>query len=430
MSVHCRYPAAKFSTIVAALLLSCSSFAQSGVAESQQHLRAASAAYEAGDFRKYTTELETAHKLNPDSLYTRYNLACGYALTGQTEQALAMLTWLTEARVDFNMADDPDLASLADNPRFQQLLARTAVNTRPISNSRHTFTVSRLDLLPEGIAWDPASKRFFFGSMRNGEVFAAASSGQHTLFATVAKDGPLSAIGMTVDTARNLLWVIGTRTTLLDGVASDMPVVSGVFAYALDSGELQHAYTRDDVGFGFNDVTLAPNGDIYLSGDVLGYVPAAGDGLEILETSEPVFGSNGIVVTPDGKTLITSSYPAGVAAIRISDGQTTFLQAPDNVPLYGIDGMYLYEGDLIAVQHGARPWRLMRFALDPSLSRITSARTIEFANENVTATTGAIVGNEIHYIGQGTVPESMPAHIAEHLHKLIGPTIVMTAPLD
>ncbi|MEQ8207696.1 MAG: SMP-30/gluconolactonase/LRE family protein, partial [Woeseia sp.] len=326
--------------------------------------------------------------------------------------------------------DDPDLASLADDPRFQELVARTAVNTRPVSNSRHNFTLSRLDLLPEGIAWDPAGKRFFLGSMRSGEIFTTDSNGQHTLFATVAKDGPLSAIGMTVDTARNLLWVIGTGTNLLEDFASDAPVISGVFAFALDSGELQNAYTRDDVGFGFNDVTLAPNGDVYLSGAVLGFVPATGGDLTILETSEPVFGSNGIVVTPDGKTLITSSYPAGVAVIRISDAQTTFLQAPEDVPLYGIDGLYLYKGDLIAVQHGARPWRLMRYSLNDTLSQITAARTIEFANKKVTATTGAIVGNEIHYIGQGSVPKSMPAHLPEHLHALIGATIVMTAPLD
>jgi len=430
MSANCRYPVTILLITAAALLMSCNSFAQTGVAESQQHLRAANAAYSAGDFQTYTEELETAHLLNPDSLYTRYNLACGYALTGQTARALTMLTWLTEARVDFNMADDPDLASLADNPRFQELVARTAVNTRPVSNSRHNFTLSRVDLLPDGIGWDPAGERFFLGSMRSGEIFAADSNGQHTLFATVEKDGPLSAIGMTVDSTRDLLWVIGTRTNLLEDFASDAPIVSGVFAFALDSGELQHAYARDDVGFGFNDVTLAPNGDVYLSGAVLGYVPAAGGDLEILETSEPVFGSNGIVVTPDGKTLITSSYPAGVAVIRISDGQTAFLQAPENVPLYGIDGLYLHDGDLVAVQHGARPWRLMRYSLDDTLNRITDARTIEFANENVTATTGAIVGNEIHYIGQGKVPESMPAHVPELLHNLIGATIVMTAPLD
>ncbi|MEQ8207167.1 MAG: hypothetical protein RIA65_13420, partial [Woeseia sp.] len=110
MSAYCRYPVTILFTWLAALLLPCSSFAQTGVGDSQQHLRAANAAYSAGDFQKYTDELATAHKLNPDSLYTRYNLACGYALTGQTERALAMLTWLTEARVDFNMADDPDLA--------------------------------------------------------------------------------------------------------------------------------------------------------------------------------------------------------------------------------------------------------------------------------------------------------------------------------
>lgn len=406
------------------------SFAQAGIATAQQYLRAADAAYEAGDFESYTRALQTAHRLNPDSLYTRYKLACGYTLTGHAEKALELLAWLTSARVDFNMEEDPDLLSLADDERFQRLVAQVALNTLPINASHRAFTIPRLDLLPEGIAWDPDGQRFFLGSMRTGEIFAVTSDGSYTKFSTVEKDGPLSAIGMAVDSARKLLWVVGAGSELVEGFAQNAAIVSGVFAFALDNGELLHAYTRNDVDFGFNDVALAPNGDLYLSGSVLGYVPAGGNSVSILKTSEAVFGSNGIVVTPDGKTLITSSYPAGIAVIRISDGHTSFLQAPDNVTLYGIDGMYLYKGDLIAVQNGARPWRLMRFTLDRELRRIESATAIEFANKDVAATTGAIVGNRIHYVGRGPVPEHLPANLPENMRHLAGATVVMTAPLD
>ena len=406
------------------------SFAQSGIAEAQEYLREADAAREAGDFESYTAALQMAHKLNPDSLYTRYKLACAYALTGRAEKALDQLAWLTNARVDFNMGEDPDLLSIADHERFHRLVAQVAINTLPINASHKTFTIPRLDLLPEGIAWDPDDQRFFLGSMRTGEVFAVTGDGRYTKFSKVEKDGPFSAIGMTVDSARKLLWVVGAGSALVEGFDQDAPIVSGIFAFALDNGELRHAYTRNDVDFGFNDVALAPNGDLYLSGAVLGHVPAGSNSVSILKTSEPIFGSNGIVVTADGKTLITSSYPAGIAVIRISDGHTTFLRAPENVTLYGIDGMYLYKGDLIAVQNGARPWRLMRFTLDRDLRQIESATAIEFANKNITATTGAIVGNQIHYVGRGPAPDRLPARVPENMRQLAGATVVMTAPLD
>jgi hypothetical protein len=411
-------------------LLCATAAAQQGVAESQQHLRDANAARAAGDYAAFTRSLEIAHRLNPESLYTRYNLARGYAHTAQADKAIGMLEWLTRARVDFGMADDPAFAALAGDERFAALVAELAVNTRPQVSSTLRFSIPRLDLIPEGISWDAAGERLFIGSMRSGDIFEVDSEGHYTKFASVSDDTPLAAIGLAIDSERRILWAIGTGSFLVDGFDPDGPVVSGVFGFDLASGERLHAYTRDDVDFGYNDVAVAPNGDLYLSGSTIGFLPRDGDAIQTLATSEPVFGSNGILVTPDGATLITSSYPAGIAVIRLRDGETNFLRAPDNVALYGIDGMYLYKGDLIAVQHGARPWRLMRFALNAGRSAITKATVLELGDERLTATTGAIAGDRIHLVGQGPVTESPPGHVPENLWEFLGPTVVVTAPLD
>ncbi len=44
--------------------------------------------------------------MNPSSYATRYNLACGYARTGQADKALELLEQLVDARVDFVAAID------------------------------------------------------------------------------------------------------------------------------------------------------------------------------------------------------------------------------------------------------------------------------------------------------------------------------------
>ncbi|MGB5345648.1 MAG: SMP-30/gluconolactonase/LRE family protein [Woeseia sp.] len=404
--------------------------AQSGVAESQQHLRDANKAYEAEDFPAMIRSLETARELNPASLYTRYNLAAAYARNGDTERALELLEALVRARVDYGIADDSDFASLAGLPRFKTLLQRLVENTTPSGNSRIHYDIQRIDLLPEGIAWDAASERLFFGSMRTGEVFVLDAEQQLTKFAELLHPTPQAAIGMTVDSKRDLLWVIGSAFFLTENARPDAPRWSGVFGFDLKSGEEKFRYLRDDVGFGFNDVTVAPNGDLYLSGNVIGRVPANGTAIEKLETSQPIFGSNGIVVTPDGNHLITSSYPATLAVVRLADGRTNFLTAPADIEQYGIDGLYLHAGDLIAVQQGIKPWRLMRFTLNDTLTAITAARTLDFANPLVIATTGAIVGDEILLIGQGAPVGEMPAHIPEAMREFVGRSLIMTAPLD
>jgi len=53
-----------------------------------------------------------------------YNLACGYALNGQPDEALEKLEALVDRSVDYGMATDEDFASLKGNPRFEALLAR------------------------------------------------------------------------------------------------------------------------------------------------------------------------------------------------------------------------------------------------------------------------------------------------------------------
>ena len=117
------------------LLINPSAWAEPDAAAAQDHLRAATEAYRDGDLDGFTASLEEAVALNPFSLPTQYNLACGYARTGRGDEALAVLRGLVAARVDFGMADDEDLATIRDQPAFRQLLATLRENTTPVHAS-------------------------------------------------------------------------------------------------------------------------------------------------------------------------------------------------------------------------------------------------------------------------------------------------------
>jgi predicted Zn-dependent protease len=53
-----------------------------------------------------------------------YNLACGYALVGRAEDALAQLERLAQRGSDYGVASDSDFDSLRGDPRFHALLVR------------------------------------------------------------------------------------------------------------------------------------------------------------------------------------------------------------------------------------------------------------------------------------------------------------------
>jgi len=412
------------------LLVGTGSTQENPVAEAQVHQREANQAYQAGDYDAFTRSLEIALGLNPSSFATRYNLACGYARTGRSDDALELLRGLTAARVDFGMARDPDLASLRELPEFQALVAELEANIAPIINSTEHFRVEQLGLIPEGIAHDPATGRLFFGSMRTGDVMVLDGDGLLSKFATVGAGSGRAAIGMTVDSDRGLLWVIGTSFFMAENFDADAATRSGVYGFDLTSGELEHDYLIAEGGLGLNDVALGPNGELYASGQELHVLDPTTDTLVPLQTVPAMFGSNGITAHPDGNTLIFSSYPVGLGTIDLKSRAMRFMVTPEDVSLYGIDGLYWHDGDLVAIQNGIQPWRLLRLSVDADLTAITDVRTIEFANDAATPTTGAIVGDRIHYVGQAPTPETLPSQYPESLAPYIGQTVIRTAPLD
>ena len=78
----------------------------------------------AGDYEKAIEAHQKSATFDQTRSIALYNLACAYALTGHTEEALEALKGAREAGFDISAArSDSDLESLRDDPRFKELLA-------------------------------------------------------------------------------------------------------------------------------------------------------------------------------------------------------------------------------------------------------------------------------------------------------------------
>ena len=67
----------------------------------------------------------------------KYNLACGYARLGEKQKALDILESLAGTGVAAGMVNDPDLASLAGEPRFQAMAAAAQRVAEPCKDPAH-----------------------------------------------------------------------------------------------------------------------------------------------------------------------------------------------------------------------------------------------------------------------------------------------------
>lgn len=266
--------------------------------------------------------------------------------------------------------------------------------------------------------------------MRNGNIYVADANGSYSEFASVGDFGPYAAIGMTVDNESGVLWTVGTWFFMAEGFNAEEPIASGLFGFDLETGALARQYLVDVSVTGLNDVAVAPNGDVYVSGSVLHVLKSGSDVLQPVATSPDPFGSNGLTLHPSGETLFVSSYPVGIGAINLATGALHYLEAPAERPLYGIDGLYWYEGGLVGIQNGIQPWRLLRMELNDEITRVTSVRVIEFANDALLPMTGAIDGGQIHYVGRAPAPDTSPSQFPAALAPFLGKTVIMTAPLD
>lgn len=79
--------------------------------------------YETEQYGPFVEVMENVARYSNSDL-DLYNLACGYALNGQGDEAIATLERLAERGTDFGAAGDSDFDNLRSDPRFHAILAR------------------------------------------------------------------------------------------------------------------------------------------------------------------------------------------------------------------------------------------------------------------------------------------------------------------
>ena len=80
----------------------------------------------------------------------------------------------------------------------------------------------------------------------------------------------------------------------------------------------------------------------------------------------------GITMQPDGRLLYVADREMGILVIDTLEGRAAKLQVPETLNIGGIDGLYLWNNNLVIIQNGISPQRVMRLQLDPSGTQVTS----------------------------------------------------------
>jgi len=262
-------------------------------------------------------------------------------------------------------------------------------------------------LIPEGVAWDAATRRLFVSSLYRRKVVVVDASGAIRDFVPEAAGGLWQVLGMKVDAPRHRLIVCSAADKGMKGYQESDRGRSGVFWFDLESGSLagKAILTADGKPHLFNDLAVLSDGAAFVTdseeGSVWRMTPSGT--LERLLGPAAFLYPNGIALSPDGRFLYVASF-AGIDRVEIASRVRKPLAHPHDVTLVGVDGLAFREGELVAVQNGVRPARIVAFRLSPGYDQVTGMRILDRIDPLVTdPTTIAVAGSVLLVIGNAQV---------------------------
>ena len=356
-------------------------------------------AYRAGDIETYRAKLAEAVDLRPHQPTLLFNLAGAEAISGNADRAFALLGRLAAMGVAIDPSEDADLATLMGDPRFAEVAARFAANGEPVGASTEFVRFAADDFIPESVAYDPVEERWYVGSVHKRTIMTAAGEKVFTPFAD-REDGLWCVMGLKVDPERRRLWACTTAAPQGEDVDREDIGRTAVVVFDLGDGSViaRHVLDEEDVIHWFGDLTLAPDGSAYITDSMsprIYRIDADLKGLAVYR-EHPRFASlQGITMI--GDVLYVADYSNGIW--RLEGDTVETVECPADATLLGIDGLYSHAGDLIAIQNGVRPHRVVRVPLDESGRSAEAVEVLEANHPKFDEPTlGIVVGDDFYYV--------------------------------
>ena len=356
------------------------------------------------DVQRFTWTLERLAALLPNSGNLRLQLAMAYAGTGDKTRTYDALVKLVNLGFSYDIAKDPRFAAVHDTRVWDYIVTNLQNNGKPFGEGKVAFDLPKGDLLLESLAWDPKRKQFLAGSVREGKIYLVDSAGKLSDFISAdANNGLWAVYAIAVDAARDKLYVLSNGVPHFKGFNADMLGKAGLFEFSLSTGKFLHKYTlpQDETGHMLSSIAVGGNGRVFVADGVNQQIFSLdGGALKPLVQNPKLTGIRGMAVSGDGKTLYFADFSLGIFGVDLTKTAPFELaHNKDKLALGGIDGLYWYDGALVAIQNDMSPQRVMRLKLSADGRSVASAMPLDVAQPAFTGlATGAVSGDGLYTI--------------------------------
>lgn len=359
--------------------------------------------FEAKDSERFTWALEQLTQLLPNSGNLRLQLAMAYAGADDKPHTYDLLLKMINQGYAYDIGKDPRFENARGTKVWDYIVESLDKNAKPFGEGKVAFELPKGDTLFEALAWDPKRKAFLVGSVREGAIHLADSNGKLSDFVKAdATNGLWGVYALAVDAAHDKLYALSNGVPHFQGFNADMVGKAALVEFSLSSGKFLHRYPApDDTKHILSSIALDAKGGVYVADGVNNQIFRLDNGAMKLMLGNPALtGIRGMAITPDAKTMYFADESLGIFGVDLSKNAPFNLAFnPARLVLGGIDGLYWYDGTLVAIQSNMTPKRVIRLKLSDDGRGIVSAQPLDAAQPAFELpTTGAVVGNDLYFI--------------------------------
>jgi len=400
------------TTFVLALSLVLSSFSLSAQTASAVALpdnvpgllAKANEAYAAKDYETLISALERVNEMRPNNSEYMYRLVIAYALLDEKSKAYALMLGMQQQGLAYDFSQTEDTLNIRNTEVFDYVNDLMIMAAEPMGESEEVFSIPDSVKMPEAMAWDENRQKFLIGTITEGKVIAVGKDGQVTeLLKANAENGMWAVFDVMTDAARNRLWVSSAAIPAFSGFDQIDSGRAALFEFNLETLELIRRYPVpvDGRPHILGSMVINPEGDIFIVDrnlPILYKKPANEQKIVAVLASREMISMRGIAMQPDGRLLYVADRELGILVVDVEAARAGKLKVPDTLNIGGIDGLYLWNNNLIMIQNGIKPQRVMRLQLDTSGTQVTSVRPLAIAQPDFDFPNfGTLKGEDIYY---------------------------------
>lgn len=385
-------------------------------------------AYEEDNFVRYYASNMKLHKVRPYEPSYLENIIAACALVNRPRTGYHYLLQMQQQGLAYDLNKNPDTENIRDTEVWEYLVNLMINAGFPNGAGEIAFTLPAEFARPAAISWDEGRGRFLVGTEKDGAIVAVSEDGSTEVLIQANDENGLWAIrGLHADHANNRLWV---SSAAIPGFAAYQAIDKGrgaLFEFDLETLELKGRFNVpvDGLKHELGPLAVSGEGDVYvadLTQPIVLRKTAKGKNLETFVASKELVALRDIAFSPDSGKLYIADGFMGIMVVDPVQQTSVMLTGPENLNLGAISGLSYDQGQLVMIQNGFQPQRVMRLELDANGTNVENIIPLAIALEEFDRPAfGMIKGEEVYYFANPGRPGT------ENENKAV---MVMKSPLE